>query len=542
MQQPVSPGDSGRGLLRFVRDRRVKTKIVSAVAVVAVIAAAVGVFAVSWLARMNDEVSGVYEQNLQTQAVALLRNAVNRTWLDARDEFLALDPAGKAAKQEALTADESQVANALNDLRGFALQPDEQSAASDFSTAWAGYLSLLHNDLVPVSAHNDFTTLAAIRDAKLTPLAKAIRAALDTLAKDVIQASAARKARASADYHSARNLTVVLLAIGLLVGVALGLGIARLITVPLQRCVAALQSIGSGDLAARADVASRDELGDLARTLNTTAGAVGGMVREIAANAEQLASASGEMSATAAQLSSSAEQTAAQAGGVSRTAGEVSHSVQTVSAGTEQMSASIREIASNASDAAQVAASATQLAERTNAGVSRLGESSSQIGNVVALITSIAEQTNLLALNATIEAARAGDAGKGFAVVASEVKDLAQETARATEDIAARVAAIQQETTGAVSAIGEIVNVIGTINDYTATIASAVEEQTATTAEIGRSVQEAATGSTTIAETISGVAEAAGAVTRGASDTQQTAATLAQMASTMQRLTSTYRT
>jgi methyl-accepting chemotaxis protein len=156
-----------------------------------------------------------------------------------------------------------------------------------------------------------------------------------------------------------------------------------------------------------------------------------------------------------------------------------------------------------------VAARATEAAATTNERVARLGESSLEIGNVVKVITSIAEQTNLLALNATIEAARAGEAGKGFAVVAGEVKELAQETAKATEDIARRVEAIQADTSAAVTAIGEISQVIASINDYQLTIASAVEEQTSTTGEMARGVQEAATGSGQIATGITSVATTA---------------------------------
>jgi methyl-accepting chemotaxis protein len=200
------------------------------------------------------------------------------------------------------------------------------------------------------------------------------------------------------------------------------------------------------------------------------------------------------------------------------------------------MGASIREIAQNASEAAQVASAAVATAETTNQAVSRLGESSTEIGNVVKAITSIAEQTNLLALNATIEAARAGEAGKGFAVVANEVKELAQETARATEDISRRVEAIQTDTAGAVDAIGEISKIISRINDYQLTIASAVEEQTATTNEMTRSVGEAAGGSAEIALNLSGVATATRAANASVLEAQRASAELAATSERMREL------
>jgi methyl-accepting chemotaxis protein len=173
--------------------------------------------------------------------------------------------------------------------------------------------------------------------------------------------------------------------------------------------------------------------------------------------------------------------------------------------------------------------------------VSRLGESSTEIGNVVKVITQIAEQTNLLALNATIEAARAGDAGKGFAVVANEVKDLAQGTARATKDIAQRVETIQTDTADAVSAIGEIAAIIGRINDYQTTIASAVEEQTATTSEMSRGITEAARGSSEIAATIAAAAESVDATATGIIEARKAAVQLAHMSTDMQETVDSFR-
>jgi methyl-accepting chemotaxis protein len=205
------------------------------------------------------------------------------------------------------------------------------------------------------------------------------------------------------------------------------------------------------------------------------------------------------------------------------------------------MTASIQEIARNSTEAAAVAAEAVAAAQETTVAVGRLGESSTEIGNVVRTITSIAEQTNLLALNATIEAARAGDAGRGFAVVAGEVKDLAQETARATEDISRRVAAIQADTEGAVSSIERISNVIAQISDFQATIAAAVEEQTATTDEMSRTVGDVATRGHAISESVDGVAAAAGSTAEGAAATQGSAHELRELAGQLTGVVSQFR-
>ena len=205
------------------------------------------------------------------------------------------------------------------------------------------------------------------------------------------------------------------------------------------------------------------------------------------------------------------------------------------------MSASIREIAKNSCNAAEITKQAVQVSELTNATIARLGDSSAEIGKVLNVITSIAEQTNLLALNATIEAARAGEAGKGFAVVANEVKELAKETAKATDDIGRKIAAIQTDTQSAVSAIAEVTGIINQINDISNTIASAVEEQTSTTNEIGRSASEASRGVSEITDNITGVAHAAQATSQGAGDSLESAKALAEMSSQLQTLVSRFK-
>ena len=236
------------------------------------------------------------------------------------------------------------------------------------------------------------------------------------------------------------------------------------------------------------------------------------------------------------QIRTNAEETSAQANVVSVAADEVSRNVGVVAAESEAMLASIREISKSANEAAGVAQNAVDVAQTTNHTMGKLGESSLEIGEVVKVIASIAQQTNLLALNATIEAARAGEAGRGFAVVANEVKELAKATARATEEIGKKIETIQGDTKAAVTAIGEISAIINRINSISSTIASAVEEQTATTNEIGRNVGAAAKGAREIASSIFGVAKAAQDTTSGASDTQKASRALAETASQLETL------
>jgi methyl-accepting chemotaxis protein len=274
----------------------------------------------------------------------------------------------------------------------------------------------------------------------------------------------------------------------------------------------------------------------IVESVNQTLEAVAEPLKVTAQNATMLASSSEELSAVNQQMAVNAEETATQANVVSAASEEVSRNVASVASASEEMRASIREISKNANESARVARNAVSVAHSANETVKKLGESSREIGNVIKVITSIAQQTNLLALNATIEAARAGEAGKGFAVVANEVKELAKQTARATEDIGHKIDAIQGDTKGAVRAIEEIGTIINQINDISNSIASAVEEQTVTTNEIGRSVTDAAKGVGDIARNIGAVAVAAKNTTQGANDMQKASQELSQMAARLQKV------
>ncbi len=335
-----------------------------------------------------------------------------------------------------------------------------------------------------------------------------------------------------------RNFGLLLFLVTAACAVVLTIMVERRVSVPLQRLTHRLKDIaeGEGDLTKRLEIAHQDELGEASSWFNLFMDKLQDVMRQITASTQKVASASQGLSSASEQITTNSEETSTQAGVVSQAAQQVSQNLQSVSTGSEEMTSTIQSIASNAHEAATVASNAVQTAQAANANVAKLGASSAEIGEVIKVITSIAQQTNLLALNATIEAARAGEAGKGFAVVANEVKELAKQTAKATEDISRKITAIQTDTQGAVEAIGTISGVISQINDISGTIATAVEEQSATTNEMTRNVADAAKGSEEITRNIAGVAEAARGTSSSAQESQKAANDLAEMAEQLRSL------
>jgi methyl-accepting chemotaxis protein len=372
---------------------------------------------------------------------------------------------------------------------------------------------------------------------KATPANEAIKASLGDMLASFEQSLTNAETTVESENASLIWTVLVFTLCALAIGIALAVYLSRRISKTTSLVLAKAQAIAGGDLTFDdLKLLSRDELGDLSEAMNMMNESLKTMILSIVQNAQHVSQASDQFSTASQQISSNSEETTAQANVVSTATQQVSQNLQTVATGAEEMSSTIKDIAKNAGEAARVASEAVKAAQLTNASISKLGDSSAEIGQVMKVITSIAQQTNLLALNATIEAARAGEAGKGFAVVANEVKELAKQTAKATEDISHKIGAIQQDTKSAVEAIGTISAVINQINDISNTIATAVEEQSATTNEMSRNVSEAARGSGEISENVHGMAVAAQSTSTSAHETQKAAKELSEMSSELRGL------
>jgi methyl-accepting chemotaxis protein len=525
----------------FLRNLRVSQKLFASFGVLSLLVVAVGGSGLWELRNSNNRLEAMYQENVQ---------AIARIGEVRADVQQATSLSAKLILRSPL-ADVSNVQMAISRLdddidstwAAYAARPapGTQTDRATFSTALADYRKVRDQQLVPAAQKNSLGTYLGVQNNYIDPLTSKLTIALNNLAGIEDRAAQQQMTSARSNADMAQLLTLLLIGGALIFSVIISIVVSRAIARPLGQTVKVLEALAEGRLDQRLKVRGRDEVGRMAEALNTALDRLTAALRDIGTNVTTLASNSEELTAVAGRMNSSAARSAGRAHAVSTASDEISANIATVSAGADEIGSSITEIARSTSSAAEVAGKAVRISSEAGAILQKLGESSAEIVSVVKIITGIAEQTNLLALNATIEAARAGEMGKGFAVVAGEVKELAQETARATEDIRTRVGAIQTDSSAAVQAIAEIGAVIDQINATQTAIAAAVEEQTATTNEMGRNVGEVAAGSSDISSNVAEVAQAAAETTDAASNTAAAADELARVAGELQKSLAMFR-
>ncbi len=516
-------------------NRSLRTKIGAAVLAATVSGLLAGAVALVTVHRLNSDAAAAQQQTLvlESSAGAFSKNIEA---FSGSVSAAQLYPALAGTISQGMTADKQAISDALNSLEhAFAGDPAGADAVVKARTDWQSFLTFITTGSRPSA--QDINQLLQQYNAvygALTADEKAVQEGATALSQKSIDA-------ARADQTTASWLIAGVIVVGTLLSLLIGFRVASRVRTTVQSVSRLAEGLAEGDLTRTSGVTTNDEVGRMAAALDEAISRLRQDVIQLAGNAGTLEEAARQLADVSSAVDTAASEASTQAGSVAAAADQVSDNLQIVSHGSLEMDSSIRDISRSATEASGVAAQAVEVAAGTTAIVSRLGDSSSEIATVVKVITSIAEQTNLLALNATIEAARAGEAGKGFAVVAGEVKDLAQETAKATEDISRRVETIQADTSGAVTAIGEISAIIERINSIQLTIASAVEEQTATTADINRTLSDAASGAGGIATSINSVSASARRTTESVVRTRQSANELATTAGQLQNLVSRFR-
>ncbi|HQJ76336.1 MAG TPA: methyl-accepting chemotaxis protein [Bacteroidota bacterium] len=344
------------------------------------------------------------------------------------------------------------------------------------------------------------------------------------------------KIQSEEEVKSAKSRVIIGSIIIVLISLTLGYSISTLeIKKPIQKIIAAFEKVIAGDLRERMVITKENELGTIAKMVNSVADERKNQIVNLLDQATVLNKSSKELLKISDDTASFSVDLTNKIQAAAASSRQITSNFDLVSTSSQEMTSSIKEIAKNTNETSQITEQAKQKASIAGEVMNRLGASSIEIGNIIKVITTIAEQTNLLALNATIEAARAGEAGKGFAVVANEVKELAKETSKATEDITHRIKMIQNESQNAINTIKEIIDTINRVSDLTNMIATSIEEQSVTTSEIGRNLNEALKGTNTIVESNSDIALSSYKFKDLATNIAKSATQLQEMAEKMER-------
>jgi methyl-accepting chemotaxis protein len=532
-------------MARWLRDRRLRTKILLPVAV-----AIVGTGVVSWsgiaAARAaSDDANAIYQHAaLPLGDLAEVRDGEGDARVYLRDYVLGAPGSTPAALRAEIVEVDRIIDTALDDYvshHGGGLDASRSELMGRVKAGLATWRDVRDSQILPAADRQDTAVVAAALAGPLAAADDAFAEPLDELFTAEQQAAAAQARAAKDGARSHKLVMLIVTAFAAVLAVLIALVVSRMVTGPVGRVRRVLQGFAEGDLTGSADVEDRDEIGEMAAALAAAGAALRDTVATMDRTAGALGEASDQLTAGNDRIGSQVGESAAQSSVVATVAESVSDNTQALAAAARQMQSAIGEIAGSAGRAAAVGGEAVVAVEGATSTLAALGESSTGIGDVLKVISAIAGQTNLLALNATIEAARAGDAGKGFAVVAHEVKELAQQTAAATEDIGKRVAAIQASSAQAGTTVEQVRQIIETINEFQATISAAVEEQTATTSEMQRNVDETALSTAEIAVNVTAIADAAKASKATVDSSHSSVAALAGLSADLRRTVQRFR-
>ncbi|MDQ1295545.1 MAG: methyl-accepting chemotaxis protein [Actinomycetota bacterium] len=526
---------------RVVASVSVRAAVVASVLIAGVVAACVATIGIAQTSLIADRAESIHDTGvLTTGDVGQLRELVWRARFNSLSATTASDEATTAKYREQFENALEEIQKTVEIFRGREITSAQNTAIEGFTTSWNEYLEA-RTAGQKLKAAGDTAGWERNRQEKLTPATDAAITALKTLQSSSSDAAGESLDSALSAESRARTLMIGVLIAGLAIAVLIAGSAGAAICRPLRRVGEAIGEVARGNLTVSVQAEGKNEVAGIARALNEATSRMRSAVHAMKDTTEVVERGSEALEQTSSVLGERSQESSVQLRGVQEQLHQIADSVSSVSTGAQDLQTSIRDIARSAGQAATVAAGAVETADSAGSIMERLGVSSSEIGNVVKVITTIAEQTNLLALNATIEAARAGESGKGFAVVANEVKELAQETTRATEEIGRRVDAIQSDTVNAVDSISGISEVIGTINAHQSTIAAAVEEQTATAATMVSELAKASEGTGRISGTIDPVVEGAEEALGSASTVQQAAAELTGVVGRLQKIVSDFR-
>lgn len=519
----------------MLKNTKIVYRLTALMVIMLILIAVLGGMGINTASNMNESIRTIYED--RTLPLDRLNDVLEKLY-GIRVDVLnaAVEPAKAGEKRHEVDKRITDVAADWKVYNNSQLTPREREMANSTEIDFQRYLAAAHT-VVEKYASGDVDGGNEGR-VKARPIFEALTDHLDKLSKVQTDEGASEFKAAGAAYLAQRRLLLMVVAFAVVIGFMIVTVISRSITKPLDRIIAVMQELTKGNHKVTVEGIERgDEVGNVAKAVQVfkeglieaddlrakqqadqqreldrgkrMASAIAGFETAIAEIVSVVSSSSTELQATAQSMSGAAEQTLHQSTDAAAASEQTTQNVQTVSAATEELSASIREIGKQVTESTNVVSEAVRQGDETNEMVKGLADAAQKIGEVVNLISAIAGQTNLLALNATIEAARAGESGKGFAVVASEVKALANQTAKATEEISAQVRAIQEATDGSVKAIQHITKTVNRVNEISTTIASAVEEQSAATQEISRNVQQAAMGTTEVSSNIQSVTQTA---------------------------------